>query len=55
MAAEIQLNLSEGSVHYIKVEAKGLNDIQIKEVEGKEVQKLLKDKKYKELPDYIEQ
>lgn len=55
MVAEIQLNLSEGSVHYIKVGAKGLNDIQIKEVDEKEGLKLLKDKKYKELPEYIEQ
>lgn len=55
MAAEIQLNLSEGSVHYIKVGAKGLNDIQIKEVDEKEGLKLLKNKKYKELPDYVEE
>lgn len=55
MVAEIQLNLSEGSVHYIKVGFKGLNDIQIKEVDEKEGLKLLKDKKYKELPEYIEQ
>lgn len=54
MVAEIQLNLSEGSVHYIKIGAKGLNDIQIKEVNEKEGEKLLKDKKYKELPDYTE-
>lgn len=55
MVAEIQLNLSEGSVHYIKVGAKGLNDIQIKEVDEKEGLKLLKDKKYKELQEYVEQ
>jgi len=55
LVAEIQLNLSDGSVHYIKVGAKGLNDIQIKEVDEKEGLKLLKDKKYKELPEYIEQ
>ena len=55
MAAEIQLNLSEGSVHYLKVGRKGLNDIQIKEVDEKEGLKLLKDKKYKELPEYVEQ
>lgn len=55
LVAEIQLNLSEGSIHYIKIGAKGLNDIQIKEVDEKEGLKLLKDKKYKELPEYTEQ
>ena len=55
MVAEIQLNLSEGSVHYIKLSFKGMNDVQLKEVEEKEGLKLLKDKKYKELPEFIEQ
>ncbi len=55
MVAEIQLNLSEGSVHYIQLKFKGLNDVQLKELSEKEGLKLLKDKKYKELPDYIEQ
>lgn len=55
MVAEIQLNLSEGSVHYIQLKFKGLNDVQLKELSEKEGLKLLKDKKYKELPEYIEQ
>ena len=55
MVAEIQLNLSEGAVHYIQLKFKGLNDVQLKELSEKEGLKLLKDKKYKELPDYIEQ
>ncbi|MBE6259580.1 MAG: hypothetical protein E7107_01965 [Prevotella sp.] len=55
MVAEIQLNLSEGSVHYVKLSFKGMNDVQLKEVEEKEGLKLLKDKKYKELPEFIEQ
>lgn len=55
LAAEIQLNLEEGSVHYIQLAFKGLNDIQFKELTEKEAAKLLKDKKYKELPDYVEE
>jgi len=53
MAAEIQLNLSEGSVHYIKIGAKGQNDIQIRELNEKDGQKMLKDKKYIELSDIV--
>ena len=55
MVAEIQLNLSEGSVHYIKLSFKGMNDVQLNEISEKEGLKLLKDKKYKELPEFIEQ
>ena len=54
MAAEIQLNLSEGSVHYIKICRKGFSDVQIKEIKEKEANKKLKDKKWEKLPDYIE-
>lgn len=50
--AEIQLNLSEGSVHYIKLAPKGLNNNQFKEITEKEAQKLLK--KNVALPEYIE-
>lgn len=52
LTAEIQLNLSEGSVHYVKIEPKGLNDLQFKELSEKEATKLMKDKKYVELPEY---
>ena len=52
--AEIQLNLTESSVHYVRIGAKGLNDVQFKELTQKEGEKLLKDKKYVFLPDYVE-
>jgi len=46
IAAEIQLNLTEGSVHYVKLVGKGVNDMQFKELTQKEAEKLLKNKKY---------
>ena len=52
-AAEIQLNLTEGSVHYIMITNKGINDVQIIELEEKKANKLLNDKKYIYLPEYI--
>jgi len=52
--AEIQLNLTEGSVHYVKMGAKGLNDVQFTELTQKEGEKLLKNKKYIPLDDYVE-
>lgn len=52
---EIQLNLSEGSVHYVQLENKGLKDIRLKEISEKEAQKLLNDKKYEFLPEFIQQ
>lgn len=52
-AAEIQLNLTENSVHYIMITNKGLNDVQIIELDEKKANKLLKDKKYIDLPEYI--
>ena len=51
--AEIQLNLSEGSVHYVKLAPKGINNNQFKEITEKEAQKLLK--KNAALPEYIEE
>lgn len=51
--AEIQLNLSEGSVHYIRVSPKGLNNIQFKEISEKDAKKYFK-KNY-ELPEYIQE
>lgn len=50
IAAEIQLNLSEGSVHYIRLAPKGISDLQFKELTEKEAQKLLN--KYEKLADY---
>lgn len=47
---EIQLNLSEGSVHYVELGGKGL-----KEIPEKKAQKKLNDKKYEWLPDYIQE
>lgn len=55
MVGEIQLNLSEGSEHYVKVTNKGLHDVQLKEITQKEAEKLLKNKKYVLLPEYIEE
>jgi hypothetical protein len=52
-ACEIQLNLSEGSIHYISIKQKGFGDMQFKEITEKEAQKLLK--KNVALPDYIEE
>ena len=51
---EIQLNLSPGSIHYIKLENKGLKDVQFKEITEKDAQKFLKDKKYEMLPEFIQ-
>jgi hypothetical protein len=53
-AAEIQVNLSEGDIHYIQLTWKGINDIQFKEIDEKTATKLLKDKDLKELPEYTE-
>lgn len=53
LTAELQLNLTEGSVHYVKIDYKGLNDIQFKVLSEKEAAKAMKDKKYVELPEYI--
>lgn len=50
--AEIQLNLSEGSVHYVKIAPKGVTNVQFKEITEKEAQKLLK--KATALTDYIQ-
>lgn len=50
-ASEIQLTLSENSVHYIQI----INKYQFKEITEKEAQKLLKNKKIVQLPDYIEE
>lgn len=55
LAAEIQLNLEEGSVHHVQLTWKGLNDVQFKELSDKEVAKLMKDKSIVELPEYVEQ
>lgn len=55
LAAEIQLNLTEGSIHYIKLSPKGLNDMQLKEISPKEAAKLLKKKNVVELAEYIEE
>ena len=52
---EIQLNLSNGSIHYIMLENKGLKDIRLKEISEKDAKKMLNDKKYEMLPDYIQQ
>ena len=51
--AEIQLNLSEGSVHYVSVAPKGVSNIQLKELTEKDAQKYFK--KSEELPEYTQQ
>ncbi len=55
MSAEIQLNLTDGSVHYVELTNKGLNDSQFKILTEKEGLKRLAKDKYKPLPDYIEE
>jgi hypothetical protein len=55
MAGEIQLNLTSGSTYYVSITNKGLNDMQLKNLTEKEAEKLLKNKKYVALPEYIEQ
>lgn len=54
-ADEIQLNLSEGSVHYIQIKPKGFNDYTFKELSEKEANKLLNNKKCLLLPEYAQQ
>ena len=51
--AEIQLNLSEGSVHYVSIAPKGFSNVQLKELTEKEAQKYFK--KSEELPEYTQQ
>lgn len=51
--SEIQVNLSEGSVHYIRLSPKGMYNMQFKEITEKDAQKYFK--KSSELPDYIQE
>ena len=51
--AEIQLNLSEGSIHYVKIDPKGVSNIQFKEITEKEALKLMK--KSTALPEFIQE
>lgn len=53
--SEIQLNLINGSTHYILLTNKGLFDMQLKEITEKEASKLLNNKKCISLPEYVEQ
>lgn len=53
--SEIQLNLTNGSIHYISLTNKGLFDMQLKEITEKEANKLLNNKKYVSLSEYVEQ
>lgn len=59
LAAELQLNLSEGSVHYVHATNKGMFDCQLKEITQKEAEKLLKGKKkyktYVPVSEYVEE
>lgn len=55
MAGEIQLNLADGGTYYVSITNKGLNDVQLKELTEKDANKLLKNKKYIALPEYITQ
>lgn len=53
--AEIQFNLSEGSVHYAKLAPKGFSNCQFKIITEKEAEKMIKDnKKYESLTEYVE-
>jgi hypothetical protein len=51
--SEIQLNLSEGSVHYVRLAPKGVSNLEFKEITEKEAQKLLK--KATALPEYTQE
>lgn len=53
LLAEIQINLSEGSVHYIRMAPKGMYNMQLKEITEKDAQKYFK--KSAELPEYIQE
>ena len=53
-ATEIQVNLSEGSIHYLNIRGKGLNDVQIEELTEKKAQKMINSGKYISLPDYVD-
>lgn len=53
--AEIQVNCSEGSEHYVKVDFKGFSDCQLKFMDIKEFNKRMNDTKYIQLDDYYEQ
>lgn len=53
--AEIQVNCSEGSEHYVKVDFKGFSDCQLKLMDSKEFNKRMNDKKYILLDEYYEQ
>jgi hypothetical protein len=52
---EIQLTLSKGSVHYVKIKHKGLNYLQFEELSEEDGAKEFAKKKYKSTPDYTEQ
>lgn len=54
-AGEIQVTLSENSVHYIRFKSKGWNDYTFEELSEKEGEKLFAKKKYVLTPEYIEQ
>lgn len=55
VAAEIQLNLTDGAVYYVKIGFRGLrNDMKLELLSDKEAEKILKDKKYVALDDYDE-
>ena len=53
-AGEIQFNLSGGDIHYVEICGKGLNDLQLIELEEKDALKKLKNKKYQELLEYVQ-
>ena len=54
-ADEVQLTLSENSVHYIKITPQRGTDYAFVEIDEKEGLKLLKNKKYVLTPEYIEE
>lgn len=55
MVGEIQLNLTDKMVYYISITNKGFNDVQMKVLTEKEANKLLNNKKYVSLSEYVEQ
>lgn len=53
MADECQLDLVDGETYYIHSKRKGITGIQFVEIKAKTGEKLLKNKKYEHLPNFV--
>lgn len=52
-AAEIQINVQDGDVHYLELQRKGLTSVQIKEIKEKDALKKMKKKHCYELKEIV--